>query len=391
MCGMRPLCATFKREVRRASDSVTYLCSLTLLPLLALGFFALYFAKSEISELPITLVDRDDTSLSRTLISMLDATPQIQVRYEAESPLEAERLMLQGRSYATLLIPEGFERECTGFGTTHIELYDSGTNLTANGFIAKQVQTTAETLSAAIRIETLQGQGVEEKVALAEIMPLAIEAHLLFNPYVNYGYYIAPGFMAMMLLILTVITSVTALGSELKQGTAAEWLATAGGSLGVALVGKMLLVTMAMCGAALVMFALLFVVIDLPLAGSGWMVALATLLLILCYEGLSVFVVSMTSSMRLALSLGGGYSVLAFTFSGLTFPVMAMSTPLQWLSYLFPYTYYMRIVVDQILRGAPIGLSLSDAARMMLFWILPLILMPRLKRIAQQPRYWGRA
>ena len=44
------------------------------------------------------------------------------------------------------------------------------------------------------------------------------------------------------------------------------------------------------------------------------------------------------------------YKRQAFTFSGLTFPIMAMSLPMQWLSRIFPFTYYTDIFIDQALR-----------------------------------------
>lgn len=63
-------------------------------------------------------------------------------------------------------------------------------------------------------------------------------------------------------------------------------------------------------------------------------------------------IVTVLSNLRLSLSLGGGYSVLAFTFSGLTFLIMAMSKPMQWFCCIFPFTFYTDIMVDQALRGA---------------------------------------
>lgn len=385
----------------------TYLASLTILPLLATAFFALYFggeagekflgegegrwqAEGAIRPLPVALIDEDNTSLSRTLHSMLSATPAIRIALATNTFEEGRRSLLRGDCYAIALIPKGFEQACLTFGTTHILLYNSGCNLTANGFIAKAIQTTAESLSVGVRTQSLQAQGLPATQAMAEAMPLRFDLHPLFNPRLDYGWYLAPCFMAMMLIIFTIAATTTALGSELRYGTAGEWLDTAGGSFPIALTGKLLLVTLSMTVAALVMAVALRLWLGLPIRGSAAMLASATLLLIVCYEGISLLFIALTASMRLAFSLGGGYSVLAFTFSGITLPVMAMARPLQWLSQLFPYTHYTNILIDTTLRGAPTYLALDDAARMMLFWIPPLLLMPRLERICRDSRYWGR-
>ena len=89
-------------------------------------------------------------------------------------------------------------------------------------------------------------------------------------------------------------------------------------------------------------------------------------------------------------AIGGGYSVLAFTFSGLTFPIMAMSKPMQWFCCIFPFTFYTDIMVDQALRGAPAIYSLPDMGIIALFIILPLLCLPRLRTICTNKKYWGR-
>ena len=110
--------------------------------------------------------------------------------------------------------------------------------------------------------------------------------------------------------------------------------------MGAALLGKMLPVTVIMFLLSLVMFVIIFKVVGVPLNGSFTLILTGTLLFILSYQSISVLIVSIMANLRLSLSLGGGYSVLAFTFSGLTFPIMAMYPAMRAVSKLFPFTYY---------------------------------------------------
>ena len=96
------------------------------------------------------------------------------------------------------------------------------------------------------------------------------------------------------------------------------------------------------------------------------------------YQAIGVSLAALTKNRDLAISLGGGYSVLAFTFSGLTFPTMAMFPILRFSSYLFPFTYYMTIMVEQALRGAAIEISLPNIGCMLLFLLLPMVIYKRL-------------
>ena len=225
---------------------------------------------------------------------------------------------------------------------------------------------------------------------MAQLMPVRFNKHVLFNPYVNYGYYLSPSFMPMMLMIFTVMVTIFAIGVELKRSTAREWFATGGDSVAAALTGKLLPVTGILFLQAIVMLVIIFKVVGVPLNGSFGVILAGTALFVLSYQSISVMLVALMANLRLALSLGGGYSVLAFTFSGLTFPLMAMWAPMRWMSRFFPFSYCTDIYVDQMMRGAPVVCSLPDLGWMTLFVVLPLLALPRLKRVCTEEKFWGK-
>ena len=161
-------------------------------------------------------------------------------------------------------------------------------------------------------------------------------------------------------------------------------------STAAALLGKILPVTAAFFLLSLAMFVIIFKVVGVPLNGSFALILLGTLLFTLSYQSISVLIVAVVANLRLSLSLGGGYSVLAFTFSGLTFPVMAMYPAMRALSKLFPFTYYTDLFVDQMLRGAPAVCSLPDLGALALFIVVPLLCLPRLRKVCTDEKFWGR-
>lgn len=387
---LRNTWAVLQRELVRMTHQPMYLTLMLVLPLLSFAFFALLFNQGVARNIPIAILDEDHTTLSRKVAQMIDDTPTAMVAYDIQDIDEGERLMREGRVMAIVQIPAFFEKCILSNTQTHIENYVSGTNITVNGLLSKDIQTAVTTFSAGIQLQLLTKQGLTERQAMAQLMPVRFDRHVLFNPYINYGYYLSPSFLPMMLLIFVVLTTVFSIGTELKNATAREWLRTADDSVGAALLGKTLPVTVAMFLLSLVMFVIIFKVVGTPLNGSLAVILTGTLLFILSYQAISVLIVSLLANLRLSLSIGGGYSVLAFTFSGLTFPIMAMWEPMQWLSRLFPFTYYTDLFVDQMLRGAPVVCSLPDLGWMSLFVVLPLLCLPRLKRVCTEQKFWGR-
>lgn len=382
--------AAVRREVGRIARMRMYRMLLFYLPLVAFAFFALFFSKGVARNIPIAVVDDDRTALSRKIVEMIDATPTAYVAYVAPSMFEAERLMREGEIMAVVLIPSDFEKDLLGGVPTQVEAYITGTNITVNGLLSKDIQTVATTFSAGVQLQSLIARGMSEEQAMVQIMPVRFNRHVLFNPYINYGYYLAPSFMPMMLLIFAVMATVFAVGTELKYGTAREWLRTAGNSMPAALTGKLLPVTAMLLLQAFVMLFILIGIVGVPLNGSFLLMAVGTCCFLLGYQAIAILIVSLMANLRLSLSLSGGYSVLAFTFSGLTFPIMAMWAPMRWMSYCFPFTYYTDLFIDQMMRGAPAVYSLPDLGYMLLFVLLPLLVLPRLRKVCTEPKYWGR-
>lgn len=382
--------AVLRRELGRIARQPMYVVLMLLLPVLSFSFFALLFERGVAHDIPIAVFDEDGTTLSRKIVDMIDATPTALVAYEVQDMPQAERLMREGRIMAIVQVPDFFEKNILSNRQTHVEAYITGTNITVNGLLARDIQTAVTTFSAGIQLQLLAKQGLTDRQAMAQLMPVRFSKHVLFNPYTNYGYYLSPSFMPMMLLIFVIMTTIFAVGTELKRGTAGEWLATGGDSVAASVAGKLLPITVVMFLVAMAMLCIIFKVVGVPLNGSLWVILLATLLFIVSYQAIGLFIVALLSNLRLSLSIGGGYSVLAFTFSGLTFPVMAMWPAMQYLSRLFPFTYYTDIFVDQMLRGAPVVCSLPDLGYMSLFILLPFLCRRRLRRICTEEKFWGR-
>ena len=382
--------AVLRRELGRIATQPIYVILMVVLPLVSFVFFAVLFEKGIARDIPIAVLDNDRSDLSRKVAMMIDETPAALVAYEVQDMAEAERMIREGLINAVVLIPFDFEKNILSNRQTNIDAYVTGSNITVNGLLSKDIQTAVTTFTAGIQIQLLTKQGLTERQAMAQLMPVRFMKHILFNPYTNYGYYLSPSFMPMMLLIFTIMATIFTIGVELKRSTAGEWMAAARGSVMAAVTGKLLPVTTVMFLVSLAMFVVLFRIVGVPLNGSLAMLLAGSLLFIVSYQAIGVLIVAVLANMRLALSIGGGYSVLAFTFSGLTFPIMAMSPMMRLLSRFFPFTYYTDLIINQALRGAPVIYSVPDMCYISLFILLPLLSLPRLRRICTEEKFWGK-
>lgn len=378
------------REIESfGNHKVFYRLSLGL-PVLAFLFFILLFETGVPRDMPVAVLDEDHSPLSRRLTRMIDATPSARIVYHITDMAEGERMMKEGKIDAIVSIPRDMEKDIYSNTQSHAVVYINGLNLTKNGLLNKDLQTVVTTFSSGIQVQTLMKKGLSEAEAYNQMMPIYFEKHVLFNPYINYGYYLLPSFLPLMLMLFTVLATVFTIGVELKNGTARQWLATAGDNTVVALAGKLTPYTIIFFALCMLMNTLLYKFIGVPLRGNVTLLFVSGLIFVLAHQALGVFFIALLSNLRLALSIAGGYSVLSFTYSGLTFPFMAMDLPMRIAGHIFPMTFYIDAFIDQAMRGAPVHYTIQYVGYMSIFILLPVLLLPRLKKICTLEKYWGR-
>ena len=382
--------AAIRREMGRVAANGEYRAVMLWLPLGVILFFAIFFSQEVVGPLPIAVVDEDNSSLSRKLVTMLRATPQISLVEEVADVESARQRVLQGGVVGAVEIPDGFARKILSGESAEVLFYDSGANISTNALSAKGVHSVVTSFGVGVALQRTEMEDAMTEDAMARVMPIGFSTYGLFNPWLNYAYYVAPCFLAMLLIITAMLSAIYAVGTELRYGTSIGWLRVANGSLVGAVIGKLTPATLAMWLLALVVGALVFGVWGAPMRGSWVVLILGAIALVMAYQAVAIFIVALTASFRLSLSLGGGYSVLAFTFSGVTFPTMAMLSAVQPFTMLFPYTYFMQLYIDQAVRGSAWWLSMQDIAAILLFCMLPLLVLGRLKRVMVTRRFWGR-
>lgn len=382
--------SAFKYEMVEIAKSSTYRTTLLGLPLVTIIFFGTMFYSGTIEDLPIIVTDNDHTTSSNQLLSMISATRGVEIVDYASSSLEAEEILRRGDAYALLLIPEGLERNIYGSKLTNIECYISGTNLSASGIIEREIESCTRSFAAGIEIEKLKAQGANQHKVMQEVMPINILVHTISNPYINYGYYLAPIFMFMALAIFTTLATTYAFGRELYYATAPRWLASAENNIVAATIGKLLPTTVIMVTLSQLIYFVLFVLMGMECVGSYLTLTIGSVIFILAYQSVAVFITTITSNMRLAISLGGGYAVMAFTFSGITFPTSAMFEAMRLLSNIFPLRWFSEIFIDQAMRGAPLIYTIKPLLALAIFALIPLPVIKRLRRISLTPTYWSK-
>lgn len=227
--------------------------------------------------------------------------------------------------------------------------------------------------------------------AMVRVMPVNIQKHLLFNPFTNYTYFLSSAMLYMMLFLFVLLSSVYTLGNELKRGTGPELLESSGNSVRFAIVGKLAPYTFIFSAFAVFINFLLYKMEGMPLNGGFAAIFAGQLITVITYQLLGLVFIGATINLRLALSLASAYSMMAITFSGLTFPIEGMPLAARIFAALFPFTWWEKLFISQSLRGAPVGEALIYICYILIFILVSLSVMPVYKKYLANPKYWGKS
>jgi ABC-2 type transport system permease protein len=362
------------------------------LPVFSFALLWAIFHQQVPSELPVAVLDADHSALSRRLVRMIDATRTMRVAYEISNLDQGEDLIRQGKAYALLVVPVNLDRDVRRGTGPKVVCHFNAQFLLPASIIRRDVRAVVGTLSAGIEVRMRESRGESPSAALDHVEPIRVERHTLFNPELSYVTFLLTALLPTMLQIFVLMTAVLAFGSELRDGTAREWIDLSGGGIVRAAVGKLLPHSIHFSLLGLGMLACLFVVVRIPPKGSVPLVVLATVLFVMAVQAVGALLVTIFMNLRMASSAAAFFSGPAFAFCGITFPTIAMPLLGRAWGALIPLTHYLRLLQEQAIRGATAASSLDEICILAAFAVvLPALSLWRLGVLARDERFWRRA
>ena len=312
-------------------------------PLLLVFFFTTMLDEGIPQDLPVGVVDQDNSATSRGLIRNLDAMQNSRVVYRFANVTEARNAMQEGKVYAYLYIPEGTSAKLLAGRQPKISYYYTMTCMTAGSMAMKDMKTIGTLGSAAVGQATLSAKGASKEQIKAALQAVTVDAHMIANPEGSYNYSLTTVFVPGILMLFMALLSAYALGMEMKFDTGKEWLALAGDNMLVAIIGKYIVHALVFLLVIFFYQYYIFEVLDFPRLGGVWKIVRLTLLQVSAGLGFGIFAFGLMPSMRMSMSISSLWSVLSISMCGSAFPVAGMDTPLQAMSWLFPLRHYWMI------------------------------------------------
>ncbi len=371
--------AVARRELRIIRQRPLYLLGSVGVIAFCAIFFLTFLKAGLPSDVPIGLVDYDYSSTSRNFCQQLDAT-QLGKVIHYDSFTAAREDMNRGKIAAVCVVPVGMNDDIQANRQPKITFYVNGLYFVSGALAWKDLLTMVNLTNGAVQREAFRARGYNDSQIMGMIQPVNVDLHQIGNTTTNYNYYLSSVLLPGVLEMIVIIVLIYSLGAELKYGTSRHLLQTSGNSIVTALAGKLLVWTLTFSAIGLILILLLYHQLHFPLAGSIWNMFLGIFLMIFASEAIAIFIIEMLPVPRLALSIGALYSVLGFSLSGFTLPIEAMPPYIQGLAAAFPLRHYYEFYVQEAFFGAGFAGWWKQAIYLLLFILVPLIGLTRLKK-----------
>jgi len=368
-----------KRECKILRVNRIYVISMVIFPLLAMVFFTTLMDEGLPEDMPVGVVDLDNTSTSRGLIRRLDAFQSSRVVAHYPSVAEARRAIHENQIYAFLYIPKGTTDQLLSSRRPKISYYYNMASVMSGSLLMKDLKTISNLGSAAVGQATMRAKGYTQEQMMAFLQPIRIDLHQIANPWTNYNAYLSTVFVTGVMMLFMFLISAYSIGMELKFGRGKEWLKVADGNMVVAILGKYLPQALVWLTLIFVYEFYLFGYLHFPYLGSVWNIFFLGLLEVFASIGFGIFAFGLMPSLRMSMSVCSLWAVLSFSLAGSAFPVMGMDGPIQSLSWLFPLRHYFMVYQITVFNGFPFINAWFHIAALLAFSLLPWLVMSKIK------------
>lgn len=377
----------FVRECKRIATSKICIWGILCTTIITLVIAVWLMGEGLPNKIPIAVVDYDNTGTSRSLIRQLDAFPKTDIKFKSLSFAEAHKRMETCEVYAVLVIPKDFAADAISGQRPKLVYYTNNAFYVTGSLLFQDLKTISTLASASVVLKSGESKGHTDLELMPTVQPIKVESHPLNNPWLNYLVYLGPTMVPCILQMIILMFTVSSFGCEVKSGTGQYLLKLSGNSVFKTLIGKILPYTILYLLIALLFMSVFYYYCKLPLNCGFMPMFMNYLCFILASQGFGLILISLFKNYRLSSSIASLIGSISLSLEGVSFSVYSMSPVLTAFSSLLPIRHFFEIYIDQSLNGLPIGYSMYQYASLLVFVLLGLLLMGRLRSFLDENVY----
>jgi ABC-2 type transport system permease protein len=331
-----------------------------------------YAVSTDVRDVPVAVVDFDQSAASRDLLSRFSASGYFRFVEHTRDLSTADHLLDKGSVGAILRIDQGFEGDLRAGRTAKLQVIADGTDSNTAGIVLDYTGRIAGKFSEKVlltRFSHLRGEG-----------PLPGNVELVsrawFNENLESRNFYVPGVIAIIVMLITLMLTSMAVVREKEIGTIEQLLVSPitptefilGKTLPFALIGYADVLLVAVVGVFW---------FEVPIRGGLLLLLVATTFYLMTTLGIGLFISTVSRTQQQAMMSVFFFYFPAVLLSGFMFPIANMPPPVQYLTYANPLRYFLVILRGIFLKGAGLATLWPQLAALLAMGLLTLFFTTR--------------
>ena len=217
--GLSVFVSVFLRELALVSRDRNILMIILVAPLFyALFYSTIYMYKSE-RDVPIAVVNMDNSDLSRAIERRLDAHQMVRVVLRLPDLAEARNLVEQMKIYGVVYIPKDFGSHLSENRAPVIKVWLNTTRFLVSNDINKAINEVVLEAGSRHRAAFFRLKGLNGEAASVMADPVLPDIRSVFNVTDSYGDFLIPGLLMLILQQTLLFGLVLSIAREREEGT----------------------------------------------------------------------------------------------------------------------------------------------------------------------------
>jgi len=305
-----------------------------------------YAATTDVRNVPVVVADGDRSPASRSLIARFDASPNFTIIDTVTTVAEIDSHLQRGDAWIALAIPQGYGAAVRAGEPVSLQVVadgsDSNSTTVALGYATALIGEYAADLLPVVSPGGSAG--------------IDLRIRVWFNSQLESRYFMIPGVLALLLLLVTANLAAMAIVREKELGTL-EQLNVTPLRRWELIVGKLLPYGVIAMIDVLLVTAVAVFWFEVPFRGSFLLLLATSLLYLVCTLALGLLISTISDTQQQAMMTATFFFLTPMIYlSGFIFPIENMPRVIQYATYTIPLRYFLVIVRGIFLKG--IGLRL---------------------------------
>lgn len=351
---------SFLEEAKKLFTKKMNFVVLFILPLATVLMMGVELDDEVISNIPMAVIDQDESAFSRQLIKAFDDNDTFDVVSYPETEGAMETMMKNSTVRVGMVIPKDFYKDIAALNSPSVLMVYDGSHMSITSAAKSKAVEILLTYKAGASVKQLSGRlGINEDAALNIARVFKFENRFLYNPSKSFEDFLAPILMAGYVQAAIALVATLAIDHRIYQWDNRKRLGHG--------TGKIFFYTFASVISYLMCVWVQVGIFDMPFKGNIGPLILLTTGLCFAVSSFSVMVSALFRNRMVALIAGGVLFIPNSVMAGTTWPLNAMPIGYQGFANYLPFVHFASNLRDVYLKGSGLDQFGGNVAYMFIF------------------------